>query len=774
MTRAHGLLVGLVVAYLLVAGIYAATIPTFEGFDAQAHFAAIQYFRRAQALPELTPATAAVSYELVPHPPLYYILAALAGSGFPRAEATAAAQASANAYFDKSLALRQSVTLPNLGWQDLAGASAARAVSLLGGLVVLLCTWWTARRLHERTPTFALAAAAIAAFNPQFLFTAVTITNDGWSAGMAALALAAGVEVLLANRPPRAWFWVGAATGLAALTKYSTLAVVLPLGVLYLLYLWAGPLERRTWRTALAALAAAAGGFILVAGWWFVRNWLLYREIVPLDRMAEILPTMRRADPYTWQRTFEHIPWLIASFWGVFVAVIAPPAYLDAARWFMLIGFGGLVFGLLMGAVWWRRTSRLLPHLVIYLVLLPWLGVVAAMVLYWTRTVEYGEQGRLAHVGASAFGLVMAAGWGAWLPAALLPRLRAWQQGLHLLLALAAVGTALALVPFLQANFGIPPSVTLAAPPAAPAQQDARAVTPDRPLRVSFAGGMRLLGVDFPQGAALEAGKPLPLTLYFTADAPIPADYTLFLHVADAQDRLLYQFDGVPAQGRHPTRQWRPGEVFADTHTIVVDEIPRGSSPNDGSEAGGLAFLSLGFYPIADPAARVTVYDGGGQPIGDRLVVAPLRLHAAGADSQPGTLNPPDGEGGDRPGVPGRELPAWENGIVLAAADLAADPQGLPSGIALTWSPTATLHTDYTVFVQVLDAENNILAQADAQPQGGAYPTSTWRAGDVITDTLTWQGDVHAWARVILGLYNAGGERLELVGGGDSLVAAER
>ena len=74
--------------------------------------------------------------------------------------------------------------------------------------------------------------------------------------------------------------------------------------------------------------------------------------------MAEVLPTMRRAEPYTWQRTFEHIPWLIASFWGVFVAVIAPPFYLDATRWFMLIGFAGLLFGLVLAAVYLRRTHR--------------------------------------------------------------------------------------------------------------------------------------------------------------------------------------------------------------------------------------------------------------------------------------------------------------------------------------------------------------------------------------------------------------------------------
>ena len=754
MTRTRWLLLGLVIVYIVVAGIYSAVIPVFEGFDAQAHFAAVQYFRSERAIPELTPATVARSYELIPHPPLYYVLSALAAAPWPLEEASAAAKASANAYFDKSLSARESVTLPTAAWQDLAPAWTARYVSTLGGLIVLLCTWWMARRLAPRAPTFALAAAAIAAFNPQFLFTAVSISNDAWSAATAALALALAVDTVVAGRTPRDWFWVGAATGIAALTKYSTLAIVVPLGILYLLYLvypagtggkgdnaaLALPAQsvRRGWRVAFVALAYAAAGFLVIGGWWFVRNWLLYGEVVPLNRMAEVLPTMRRAEPYTWQRTFEHIPWLIASFWGVFVAVIAPAFYLDTTRWFMLIGFGGLLFGLLLTAIYLRRTHTRpsLRGLILYLALLPWLGVVVAMVLYWTRTVEYGEQGRLAHVGASAFGVAMVAGWQAWLPVTWLPRLRPWRRVLHVLLAVGAVVSALALLPFLQNSFGLPP--------AAP-----RPLAPDRPVSAAFAGGMRLLGIDLPAGAALEPHKRLPLTLYFTSDAPIPEDYTLFLHVAGAGDQLLYQFDGVPAAGRHPTRQWIPGQVFADTYAITVDEIPE----------DGLATLSMGFYPIADPSTRVEVYDANGQPIGDRLVLAPLRLHKQAAAEQPGSSSPAG---------------TWQNGIVLDRAELATGAQGLPTGIALTWAPTATIQSDYTVFVQVLDADNNILAQVDSQPQGGRYPTSTWRVGDVITDTVAWPREPAPAAGfgVILGLYGADGKRLPLQGGSDYLEVA--
>jgi hypothetical protein len=260
---------------------------------------------------------------------------------------------------------------------------------------------------------------------------------------------------------------------------------------------------------------------------------------------------------------------------------------------------------------------------------------------------------------------------------------------------------------------------------------------------------MRLLGIDLPQGAALEPGEPLPLTLYFTTDTPITEDYTLFLHVADADDRLLYQFDGVPVGGRHPTRQWVAGQVFADTHLISVPEIAQ----------DGLATLSAGFYPIDDRDTRATVYASSGEAIGDRLVLASLRLHSTSAAAA---------------APPAAPVAAWANGIVLAAASVSDNAQGLPAQVALTWQPQAIVQQGYTVFVQVLDAQNNILAQVDSQPQGGAYPTSTWRTGDVITDTLAWEGDATGWERIIIGWYGGDGARLPLAGGGDFHVIAQR
>lgn len=695
-----GSFLALCLAYLLV-------VPVFEGFDVQAHLAAVNYFRAERRLPELTAESLSHSYELITQPPLYHMMAALAGVGWPVDPGAALARASVSPYFEKGLSQRQSVDLPRATLAALAPAWMARLTSVLGGLVTVLGVWWLARTLFPSRPTFAASAVAIATFVPVFLFLSVTISNDAWSAAACAVVLALAADIYMRARPSSWWLATGAALGVAGLVKYSDLLLGAPLAVAWLLYL-----RRMGWRAALQGLGFGGLGFALVAGWWFARNLWLYGELVPLNRMAQVILSLNRPQPFTLEETLEYVPWLIASFWGVFVSLIAPPFYLDLTRWFMGIGIASVA----LAAIRWRSMESR-ARAFVFLVLLPWLLLVAVGVLHWTRTVSFGEQGRLAYIGAAAFGVLMTVGWQAWLPTR-------WQPALHLALTAFMLVLAIAMALFLQDRFGQPPS--LAQPP-----------LPDRHFDARFDGGMRLVGADFPAGAALAPGQSLPVTLYFTTDEPVAADYTLFLHLADEQNRLLFQHDGVPADGRHPTRQWRPGAIFADRYEIVLPDVP----------VAGLATLSLGFYPVAAPGARQTVRNGAGEPIGDRVVLASIRLLGTPAGDQ--RVAPPP-------------IAVWQNGIALVAAEMQYDTIGQPVAVRLTWAPTATVQSDYTVFLQVLDEQDNILAQFDGQPQSGRYPTSTWRAGDVITDTLTWAGDLGNWKRIILGLYDTNGTRLPL------------
>lgn len=87
-----------------------------------------------------------------------------------------------------------------------------------------------------------------------------------------------------------------------------------------------------------------------------------------------------------------------------------------------------------------------------------------------------------------------------------------------------------------------------------------------------------------------------------------------------------------------------------------------------------------------------------------------------------------------------REIPAdsvqvsaaYEQGITLAAYQSVPVNGGLQ--VTLWWTANAQPEGDYTVFVHLIDAEGNILAQKDSPPQDGRFNTLWWRPGDIIPE----------------------------------------
>ncbi len=86
--------------------------------------------------------------------------------------------------------------------------------------------------------------------------------------------------------------------------------------------------------------------------------------------------------------------------------------------------------------------------------------------------------------------------------------------------------------------------------------------------------------------------------------------------------------------------------------------------------------------------------------------------------------------------------------------------------LTLIWQAQTQLNTDYAIFVQLRDAANTTLANADHQPYQGLVPTSTWPAGSVIQE-VTWLSlppELPAGSyRIYVGLYRPDNlERLPL------------
>jgi hypothetical protein len=62
----------------------------------------------------------------------------------------------------------------------------------------------------------------------------------------------------------------------------------------------------------------------------------------------------------------------------------------------------------------------------------------------------------------------------------------------------------------------------------------------------------------------------LSLTLFWEATGAPTADYTAFVHVVDANGKIVAQSDGEPLQGSYPTSIWGPGERVVEQRTIAA------------------------------------------------------------------------------------------------------------------------------------------------------------------------------------------------------------
>ena len=221
--------VALAVASLAWAWLFAAKIariPLFIGFDARHHLAYVDFVREQHAAPLASDGWSTF------HPPLFYALAALAAS---------------------------------------LGPSALRVLPWIGGLGSVFVAYALARRLRPDDGRVGFLAVVFAAVLPVNLYSAAYFTNETFHALLAGVALVAGVDALLAPRATaRQVVWLGLSLGLAALAKFTALALV-PVALFFLAVKLVA-IERARPARASGLTALAAGACLAVCGWYYARN----------------------------------------------------------------------------------------------------------------------------------------------------------------------------------------------------------------------------------------------------------------------------------------------------------------------------------------------------------------------------------------------------------------------------------------------------------------------------------------------------------------------
>ena len=125
-----------------------------------------------------------------------------------------------------------------------------------------------------------------------------------------------------------------------------------------------------------------------------------------------------------------------------------------------------------------------------------------------------------------------------------------------------------------------------------------------RQVNIQFGDKIALL--SYTGIGSVHAGSSLPVILYWQALAKPTHDYTVFVHLLDADDKVVAQIDAEPRGGTYPTTVWDVGEIIRDDYLM---KLPADLRP-------GTYRIELGLYEYPS-LARLPVRDASGKVLGD-------------------------------------------------------------------------------------------------------------------------------------------------------------
>ena len=341
----------ILVCFIAFASAYSVLNPLFESPDEVWHYAFVQHLAGGQALPVLDPQRPGLWAQEGGQPPLYYLVTCLFTRLLPASDWQHTLQANLLADIGHYLPDGNGnafIHTPVEAWPYRGAALAihlARLISVLLGACTILVTYLIGREIWSKRPWLALAGAALLAFTPMFLFISASVSNDNLITLLCSLACWLILRLIQLPPTPLRFLLLGAVIGLAALSKISGIALLAPAGLLLAWLAW----QHRDFKLLLWGGVCVLGAALMVAAWWYVRNWQLYGDPLGLNVfVATIGPRQPRIS--LWQLTRE---WqgLVRSYWGVFgwMNVVAPNWFYWLLNGLALLGIGGLLVQLCSG-----------------------------------------------------------------------------------------------------------------------------------------------------------------------------------------------------------------------------------------------------------------------------------------------------------------------------------------------------------------------------------------------------------------------------------------
>jgi 4-amino-4-deoxy-L-arabinose transferase-like glycosyltransferase len=554
---ARAVAVALVLSFGVLAGLYSIVTPMWEAPDETGHFGFIQQLLTTRRLPEQQVGVLGQSHQ----PPLYYIIASIVASPADLDQPTGAFRHNPNfAWAGGDVNISRHHTEETFPFRGQALAfHLARGASVLMGMVTVALTIAIGWRIFPDRLWIGLLAGALVAFNPQFLFISGSINNDALLTMTTTGILWQATRMIVDKGRPIQWLALGLWISAAFLAKSSSVIVAgVAITFLALEYMW--PQSRqRTHKQLLQGMLLAIGVVILLSGWWFARNQILYGDPLGWSAYQEIYAVNLRDSPLTWDDIRRYVTIQFRSFWGVFGWIILP-----APAWFYTIiiilisaSLSGYVLLFVSGRLGRQRGANRLT--------VPLMATaVVAQEIYqtWAITINNDSwyQGRYLFPVIAPAGLLLAIGLTALLW--LLPkRSRLWALG-SLMIILAGLAT------FMLLGVIAPAFETATMP------KSSLWFIPNR-TNVAFGDMINLRGYEIKSD---QNNSSISLTLYWQAVEKPDFQYSAFVHLVNDSGRLVAQDDGPPGEDQdYPPLSWLPEDIVRDERVIELPENVRES-----------------------------------------------------------------------------------------------------------------------------------------------------------------------------------------------------
>ncbi|RMG90296.1 MAG: DUF2142 domain-containing protein, partial [Chloroflexi bacterium] len=424
--------------------------------------------------------------------------------------------------------------------------------SLFLGCLTLLFAYGIARMVFPASRTLPVWAVVIIAAIPQFAFISATVSNDNMVIVVSTATIYWLGRMLTKSHVTRISRWdlliLGVLLGLAALSKLQGLGLI-PLSALVI----AGIAWRRRNRQLLVeSLVLSAVPVLLIAGWWYWRNHVLYGEWLGVNQLLTI--NGLRYTPQTLGNLWGELRGVRYSFWGLFgwFSILLPTYVYPALDVVTVVALSGAAGALLRAR---RKHSGLAlggPIIEVQLLLFAWAVALIGLLIYWLTFATSG-QGRLLFPAISSVGIFFASG------------LDFWSQNLPrrlrvVVFSIIPLGLVMCSVYALTVLL---PQSYAATPPVESVPADAE------PVNLLYDDKIELVAVKIEEGR-FKPGDRVPVTLYLRAMDKLTKDYPLFVQLLNQDNQEVGNVTSHPGWGRNPTSLWEPGKIYADTYTIAV------------------------------------------------------------------------------------------------------------------------------------------------------------------------------------------------------------